>query len=184
MKKSVVVVLLVFVLALASFSLLSTKVLFTDTPQYVNTAKEFAGFALSKVRNFSAWLYPWLLGQSLKVVPSLATLKLINVLWLVLDVFVLWWFTRKSSVVWLFVFSPIVWVTAPWINPILPVSFFLLFAYVALQKFDFSKNMWWFVVSGLSLGLVSALWWPGTYLVILFLFSFFYKESVRKLLLY
>src|SRR3989344_3671138 len=44
--------------------------------------------------------------------------------------------------------------------------------------------MWWFVVSGLSLGLVSALWWPGTYLVILFLFSFFYKESVRKLLLY
>ncbi|MDO8555724.1 MAG: hypothetical protein Q7R96_00945 [Nanoarchaeota archaeon] len=184
MKNHIIPVILIFVVVLAVFSLLSTKVLFTDAPQYVNTAKEFAGFALSKVRNFSAWLYPLLLGESLKIVPSLVTLKLVNLLWLVLDVLVLYWFSRRASVVWLFVFSPLVWVTAPWINPILPVSFFLLFAYVALQKFEVTKKAVWFIVSGLSLGLVSALWWPGTYLVVLFLFSFFLQKRFSQLIVY
>ena len=67
MNKTILGYAIVFLVALSVFSLLSTKVLFTDAPQYTNTAKEFAGLAISKVRNFSAWLYPLLLGQFLKV---------------------------------------------------------------------------------------------------------------------
>ncbi|MDO8628234.1 MAG: hypothetical protein Q7R56_00585 [Nanoarchaeota archaeon] len=180
MRKSVVITMILFFVGLVIFSALSSKVLFTDAPQYVNSAKEFAGLAVSKVRNFNAWLYPWVLGQTLKVVPSLLTLKIVNVLWLVGDVVLLWLLTRKREVLWLFMASPLVWVYSLWVNPIVPVSFFLLLSYYWLKRFEGlrSSSRWFFFVgSGVALGLVSSLWWPGTYLAGFFVVAFFWRSS-------
>ncbi|HLD12921.1 MAG TPA: hypothetical protein VJB87_05010 [Candidatus Nanoarchaeia archaeon] len=187
MRKSVGIPIVLFFLGLVIFSLLSTKVLVTDAPQYVNAAKEFANLAVSPVRNFNAWLYPWLLGQVLQVVPSLVALKVVNVLWLVLDVLLLWLLVKRREVLWLFMFSPVVWVFSLWINPIIPVSFFLLLAYFSLVRFESSKSSyrwWWFVLSGVSLGLVSSLWWPGTYLAVFFILVFFWRSSFVAVIKY
>ena len=54
MRKDIAIVIIAFSVALLFFSLIETKVLFSDVPQYVNTAKEFAGIATSKVRVFSS----------------------------------------------------------------------------------------------------------------------------------
>ncbi|MEK6812879.1 MAG: hypothetical protein AABX86_02070 [Nanoarchaeota archaeon] len=184
MKKQIVLYALAFLVALSIFSALSTKVLFTDAPQYINTAKEFAGLAISKVRNFSAWLYPLFLGQFLKVFPSLFTLQFLNVLWLVLDAILLYHMTKKKEVFLLFAFSPLTWIMAPWINPVVPASFFLLLAYHLLKQYEAKRKLMYFISSGLSLGLVSALWWPGTYLCMLFMLAFFYREKVLMALGY
>ena len=184
MEKKVFVYALVFLLALSIFSLLSTKVLFTDVPQYANTAKEFAGLAISKVRNFSAWLYPLFLGQFLKAVPNLFTLQFLNFIWLVAGAVLLYHMTKKKEAFLLFAFSPLTLVMAPWINPILPVSFFLLLSYHLLKQYEQKNRIVYFIGSGLSLGLVSSLWWPGTYLCILFIGAFFYRKQVLTTLLY
>ncbi len=184
MDRKILVYTLVFIVALSLFSLLSTKVLFTDVPQYANTAKEFAGLAVSKVRNFSAWLYPLFLGQFLEAFPSLFTLQFLNFIWLAADALLLYHMAKKKEVFLLFAFSPLAWIMAPWINPILPVSFFLLLSYYLLKQYEQSKKIVYFITSGLSLGLVSALWWPGTYLALLFIFSFFYRQKLSTAILY
>src|SRR3989344_8145392 len=132
MRKDIAIVIIAFSVALLFFSLIETKVLFSDVPQYVNTAKEFAGIATSKVRVFSSLVYPWFLGQFLKIMPSMATLKILNLLWLVLDALLIYWYTKRKESLLIFAFAPVVWVVAAWINPILPVSFFTLAAYVML----------------------------------------------------
>src|SRR3989344_8792907 len=109
MKKDMVLMILIFSAALLLFSLFQTKVLFTDVSQYVNTAKEFAGIATSKVRVFSSAVYPWFLGQFLKIAPSLITLKILNFIWLIFDALLIYWFTKRKETLFIFIFAPVVW---------------------------------------------------------------------------
>jgi len=176
--------ILIFSAALLLFSLFQTKVLFTDVSQYVNTAKEFAGIATSKVRVFSSAVYPWFLGQFLKIMPSMATLKILNVLWLILDAILLYWYAKRKETLLIFMFAPVVWYVSAWINPILPVSFFLLLAYVMFKKYEELKEKKYFVLSALSLGLTATLWLPAFYLSVFFIIAFFYNKKLSTVLYY
>ena len=98
MKKRIIATLLVFALALVVFNAYTTKVDFTDTTQFLNVAKEFAGSATSKVRNTPGWGYGLLLGQALKFSPSLFTAKLFNALWLLLDGLLLYLITIYQQI--------------------------------------------------------------------------------------
>lgn len=184
MKRPILVYSLIFLAALLIFSVASTKILFTDAPQNINTAKEFAGLATSKVRNFLSYVYPFFIGQFLKAAPSLATVKLINIIWLVFDALLLYYMTKKKESFFIFALSPLTWYMAPWVNPILPVSFFMLLSYHFLKHYMSTKNKLSFIASGLSLGIVSALWWPSNYLAVFFIFAFFYNRKILETALY
>jgi len=88
---------LIFLLVLSLFVGFSNKVLFTDTTQYINTAKEFSDLSISKVRNFSSWVYPLSLSFGLDVFPSLFTMQFINFLFLIFDALLLYHITKKRS---------------------------------------------------------------------------------------
>ncbi|MEK6904565.1 MAG: hypothetical protein AABW87_03155, partial [Nanoarchaeota archaeon] len=184
MKRPILVYSLIFLVVLSIFSLLSTKVLFTDVPQYANTAKEFAGISASKVRNFSSFFYPLFLGQFLKIAPGLFTLQLLNFIWLIFDALLLYHITKRREVFFLFALSPLTWYMAPWINPILPVSFLVLLSYHLLKQYNLTKNTPYFIGSALSLGLISSLWWPGNYVAVIFIFAFFYNKKLLEIIFY
>ena len=184
MKKPVVLILIAFFVGLVLFNVFSTKVMFTDTAQYLGVAKEFAGISITKVRNTPGWLYGWVLGEILKVNESLLAVKLFNAMWLFFDAILLYFITRDKKALLLFVFSPIVWFMASWINPILMISFLLLSAYYLFKKYEENKKLSYFILSGLLLGLIPALWFAGVYLSIFFLFAFFYNKQLKYLIYY
>ena len=184
MKKSIVFIFIAFFIGLVLFNVFSTKVMFTDTAQYLGVAKEFADVSITKVRNTPGWLYGWVLGEILKVNESLLAVKLFNVMWLFFDALLLYFITRDKKALLLFVFSPIVWYMASWINPILMISFLLLLAYYLFKMYE-KENKWiYFILSGLSLGLIPALWFAGVYLSIFFLLAFFYNKELKHLIYY
>src|SRR3989338_5433837 len=184
MKKPVVFIFIAFFIGLVLFNVFSTKVMFTDVAQYLGVAKEFADVSITKVRNTPGWLYGWVLGEILKVNESLLAVKLFNVMWLFFDALLLYFITRDKKALLLFVFSPIVWFMASWVNPILMISFLLLLAYYLFKRYEENKKLSYFVLSGLSLGLIPALWFAGVYLSIFFLLAFFYNKELKHLIYY
>lgn len=182
--KNILIPLGLFTLFLLLLNIFSIKIIFVDTPQYIGVAKEFAGIGFSKVRATSSWVYGFLLGQSLKIAPLLLTLKIINMSFLVLDAILIYLITKRKETFLLWIFSPLVWYMAPFINSTLPVSFLFLLAYYALKRYEEKNKSIYFIISALSLGLACSLWAASIYLTIFFLIAFFYDKKLLQLILY
>mgnify|MGYP001618136228 CR=1 FL=1 len=185
MKKNTPTILLfvTFLIVLTLFNTLSTKVLLADTEQYISVAKEFANTSITKPR-FTSWVYGFFLGQFLKINNSLLILHFVNMIWFLLIFLLIYKITKSNKSLILFIFSPLVWYLSIWINPILPVTFFLLLAYQQLKLFEKSNNYLNFVISALSLGLLPTLWIGGIYIYPLFILAFFYNKIVRQTFTY
>jgi len=185
MKKNTPTILLfvLFLIGLTLFNILSTKVLLADTEQYIGVAKEFANISITKPR-FTSWIYGFFLGQFLKINNSLLMLHFVNTIWFLLIFLLIYTITKSNKSLILFIFSPLVWYLSIWINPILPVTFFLLLAYQQLKLFEKSNNYLNFAISALSLGLLPTLWIGGIYIYPLFILAFFYNKIVRQTLTY
>jgi hypothetical protein len=158
--------------------------MFTDVGQYLGVAKEFANIGITKVRNMPSWVYPWIMGPFLKIWPSLYMARFFNNFWLLADGLLLFLMTRNKKSFILFMFAPIVWYMSTWINPILPISFLLLFAYWQFKLYEEDEKKINFILSALALGLVSSLWGAGIYLSLFFIFAFFYNRKLINILLY
>src|SRR3989344_251690 len=183
-KKKNILILILFILVLIVFTLFSNKIFFPDFAQYLGVAKEFADLSVSKVRNLPSLVYPLFLGQFLKLIPSIITIKLLNILWLALDAILLYRITKDNKTLLLWVFSPLVWYVAPWINPILAVSFFFLLAYYLFIKYEEKKEIIYLIYSGLAIGVTGAIWWAATYITIFFILAFFFNKTFKELLIF
>ncbi|MCX6711429.1 MAG: hypothetical protein NT139_00110, partial [Candidatus Woesearchaeota archaeon] len=103
---------------------------------------------------------------------------------LILNAILIYLITKRKESFLLWAFSPIVWYMAPFVSPILPVSFLFLLAYHTLKKYEENNKIINFVISSLSLGIACSLWSAAIYLTIFFLIAFFYDKKLLQFVLY
>ena len=171
-----------FAVALVVFTLFTTKIMFPDTAQYVGFAKEFSGDSTSKVRNLPSPVYPLFLGQFLKIAPNIVTIKII--LWLLGIGLLLFHMTKNYKALLLWIFSPLVWYMAPWLNPIMAVAFFVLLAYHLFIEYEKKNDVRYLILSGLSMGATGAIWWAATYVMLFFTFAFFFDKKFKDVIIF
>ncbi len=177
MNKGNALLLIGMVLGLVFYAIFSSMVGFHDSVEYVTVAKELAGYGKADVYYTHPLVFPYFLSLFLAIVPGLLVLKLANAIWLVLDAILL---LRNDRAFLLFVFSPLVWIMGIQISPLLPVSFFMLLSYIALQK----QGKKYFIISGLSLGLASAIYTPVILVSLIFMVVYLFNRPLKYLLAY
>ncbi len=173
-----------FCLGLLLFVGLSTVSSFHDSPEYYQLARLFADQGNQPAFSGHSLVYPYLMSFVLFIFPaSIFAIKLVNAVWILLTALLLFWFNRKT--LWLFVFSPLVWMTAPEFTPVLPAMFFLTAMYLCLQKWLLHKHVWkYFALSALAAGCAFAFYTPSLIMLFFFILAFLRRESLQVVLLY
>ncbi len=183
-NKKTYTLLLGFALFLILFMVFTQKTNFHDTPEHIIASKELAELNNSKIYSAHSLLYPLFLAQFLKVFPYMVTLKIVNIFWLVLDALLLWLLFKDKRALLIFIFSPLVWTTAPQIAPILPSSSLILLAYYFFKKWEVSESKNYFIFSAIFLGLASAIYEAAMAIAVIFIFVFFYNKKLINVFYY
>jgi len=183
-KKIYVLLFLAYILVLIMFVTFSYKLIFHDTWEYISLAKTFAGFDNSSAFSVHSLVYPFFISFFVKIFPSILTMKLVNISWLILIGLLLYIFDFKKYAFVIWIFSPITWVSSVVISPFLPAAFFFLVAYLSIQKWLENKKNSYFIISALALGLSAAFSDVSMILVLFFVVSFFYDKKFKKVIIY
>lgn len=182
--KELMIAFLVFIVGLLIYAIFSTRTGIHDTGEYITVTKELAGIGNVDVFSSHSVMYPLFAAQFVKVFPSLITIKLLSILWLLLDGLLIFWFTKNKSAFLLWIFSPLVWLVSIEISPILPVSFFMLLTYIFFKKWEESNSKTHFAISALSLGICCALYTPLILISLFFILTFMYDKTFKQVLFY
>lgn len=174
----------IYAIALTLFATFSYRIMFHDTWEYISVAKKFAGYLNGDMFNVHSLVYPFFLSFFAKILPSMLTLKLVNISWLFLIGILLYYSESKKTAFLIWVFSPITWALGLQISPFLPASFFLLVAFLSIKKWQETKKRLYFVTSALSLGLSAAFYDFALVLVVFFVLVFFYNRSLKETIFY
>lgn len=174
----------IYIVVLIFFAAFSYKISFHDTFEYIFMAKQFAGYANSNTFSVHSLLYPFFLSFFVKYLPSILTLKLVNLIWIVSIGLLLYKseLKKKSFLIW--VFSPIAWIMSVAIAPILPATFFLLIAYLSIIKWQENKRSLYFIISALALGLSAAFYDLALIFALFFILAFFYNKKFKDVIFY
>ena len=183
MRKLYVVLLLVFSALVVAFALLSNRVGFHDTFEYITVAKELAGIHNVNVHSGHSLVYPAYLSVFLRAAPTMGAIKFVNVLWLIgIAALILLGTRNPIKPFLLFASSPMVWWLSPQVTPVLPAAFLFTLAYLAFKTYEASKKLRWIILTNAALGLSLALYEPMILLVILFILFFFYNKQMKFVL--
>ena len=183
-NKKCTIFLLLFAIALILLNLIIPKILFGDVEQYVGVAKEFAGIGNTRIHNPHSFVYSILISPFLKLFPYLITIKIINLIWLILIGLLLYISTKKIKTLLIWIFSPIVWYMAGWISPILPVAFLITWSYLLFKKWERTNRIFPFILSAIFLGVSSMLWDGIIFINLLFILIFFFNKELKKTFFY
>lgn len=175
---------IVFALVLVGFAFFSKQVLFHDTPEYIANSKILAGFLDEKIDSPHSFVYPVFISIFVRFLPSLFTIKFVNIFWIILDSIALLYFFKSRKAFLLLFFSPLVWIVSIQISPVMPASFFVLLAYGFMKKYENNKSVYSFVLSALSLGLTIALYAPIIVFVVFFILVYFYNKQFKHAIAY
>jgi hypothetical protein len=175
---------LLFLVGLLLFAVFSTEVLFHDTPEYIEITKALAGYTTKGVYSTHSFVYSFFVAEFVKLFPSLLTIKILNLSWLVLTSLVLFFFYRDKRAFLLWIFSPLVWTLSIQYSPVVPASFFLLLMYIFFVKWESEDKKYYFVLSALSGGLAFSVYEPVFIVIAFFMFSFFLRKSFISALLF
>lgn len=177
-----------FIVILVLFSLLSSRLFFEtwaieldDSTHYITSAKEIAGISNAKIHNPHSFLYPLYLSSLLTVFPSLITIKLLNLLWLILLGLLIYYETKDLKSLLIYIFSPIVYYSSIWILPLIAVAFFMLLSYFQIRKYEKTNSIKHLLISGFSLGISISLWWGSIPYVLFFALVFLFNKKVKEL---
>src|SRR3989344_8236731 len=175
-------ILAVFLLALILYAIFTTKTGIHDTGEYIVKAKDLAWLGNIEPYTFHSIIYSLFLSLFLKIMPSLITIKVINVLWLFLIGVVLYEYTKSKKVFLLWATSPLIWFVGIEITPMLPLAFFFLLSYIFLKKWENDKKKSGVILSGFFLGFSLALWTGALILVLLFMLIFLWNKTLKQVL--
>lgn len=184
LKNKYALLFFIYVVVLILFTACSYKLRFHDTLEYITMAKKFAGFLNADVFIVHSLVYPFFLSFFARYLPSMLTMKLVNISWLILIGLLLYKFDLKKSSFIIWVFSPIAWMMSPMISPVLPASFFLLVSYLSIKKWQESNKNSHLIISALALGLTAAFYDFAGVIALIFLLVFFYEKKFKKVVLY
>lgn len=183
-KKSYLLLFLAYIVSLILFASFSYKLIFHDTWEYIYLAKNFAGFFNSSVFSVHSLVYPFFISLFVKIFPSILTMKLVNIIWLILTGLLLYIFDFKKYAFVIWIFSPITWISSVVISPFLPAAFFFLIAYLSIQKWLENKKNSYFIISALALGLSAAFSDISMILILFFIIVFFYDKKFKRVISY
>ncbi|MBI2109936.1 hypothetical protein HYT58_02055, partial [Candidatus Woesearchaeota archaeon] len=182
-------VILGFIAILALFSLISSRLFFEtwaieldDSTHYITSAKDIAGISISNIHNPHSFTYPLYLSLGLKLFSSLVSIKLLNILWLVLIGLLLYYETKNLKSFLIYAFSPIVYYSSIWIAPLTAVAFFILLSYFQIKKYNKTNSLKNLILSGFSLGIAISLWWGTIPYAIFFVLSFLLNKKLKELI--
>lgn len=148
----------------------------TDLGDYSDTAKYFANQYSADIRSSHSYLYGFIHAPFVKLFDSFLMFKITSLLFLFAIIYSVYLMTNKNKkALLLILLSPAVWYMAPWISPIQAASFFFLWAYYFINKYDKNSNIRELFYSGIFVGLGLALWdtilFFGAFLVVVFMFN-------------
>ncbi len=186
-KSSILVILATVIFLLLITLLYAPSQVFdgTDTKDYTDTAKFFAGEYQAKQRASHSVLYGLIYSPFVKLTKSFIFLKLGSVFWLSLLIISMYYLSKKNrKTLLLFITTPILWYMAPWISPLPLVSLLFLWAYHFIKKFELKENLKYLIYSGLLMGLASAFWWTALYISFVFMICFLYNKKLYSSFLF
>lgn len=183
-KNSAFVIIAIFSIALAFFVIASKQVSFHDTHEYITAVKELSGNGNIAVYSTHPLLYPYIVSLFAKVWPSLITIKLLNITWLILTAALLWNFSKNKKLLVLWAFSPLVWWLSPQFTPVLPATFFITLSFLCFKQWEETKKKKPFMISAISAGLSIAIYTPAVIVLSFFVLAFFYDKKFLYLLYY
>lgn len=184
LKNKYIFFYIIYLTILVFFAMFSYRILFHDTWEYICLAKNFAGFFNSDVFTVHSLVYPFFISLFIKYVPSLLTMKLVNAAWIVLIGFMFYNLDLKKTSFLIWTFSPIAWMYATIISPIVPASFFLLTAYLSIREWQENKKNRYFIISALALGLSAAFYDLAAIFIVFFVLAFFYDKKLKESIVY
>ena len=117
----------------------SKQIIFHDSIEYFNLIKDFAGFQIIKAHSTHSMLYTYILSFLVELLPAIKTIQILNVLWLIPIAILIRKYTNKSAYL-LFLFSPMVWIAAPELTPVMPAAFFTTLAYFQIKKWQNNQH--------------------------------------------
>src|SRR3989344_1861189 len=148
----------------------------TDTGDYADAARYFAGDYSAKIRSSHSYLLGFIHAPFVNLFDSLIALKISSLIFLLLIIYSIYSITGKNKkVLWLALLSPILWYMAPWASPIQIASLCIVWAYHFINKYDKTGKLSLLAYSGILIGLAWAFWdtiWIfGGILGLVFLFN-------------
>jgi hypothetical protein len=173
--------LYLFGFVLILFALLSNKIWFHDSSEYITVAKNLVGVDNVPIFSTHSILYPVFISLFLMIWPSLVMLKLVNVLIVFLIGLSLFYFYEDKKVFLIFSFSPIVWFMSIQTTPVLPATLAMTLSYIFFLKNNIRHNK---KISGLLFGLACAFYTPLLIAGAVFLIVYFWTEEGRSLYVY
>ncbi len=182
MKRTKLLILLGFILVLLIYIFTTTKVEFSDTPEFISVAKAINGLTNSNIFLMHELLYSLYLALFLKIVKSLFILKFASILWLIATALLYYLFENKKALL-LFVTSPLVHFVSLDLTPLIPISFFIALSYLFFNYFEKNGKKTYLVLIGLCLGITMSLRADMIFIVPLFIIIFFFNRSFKEILL-
>lgn len=140
----------------------------TDTGDYADSAKYFAGKYSADVRNSHSYLFGYLHYPFIKFFDSFIIFKITSILFLILIIVSVYHMTNSRKAFWLMCLSPAVWYMAPWINPIQLASLILLWAFYFVSLYEQDKGIKNLIYSGILIGLGIGIWNTMLFMGIIF----------------
>ncbi len=177
-KKPIITVALLLIL----LTFLTSYYGSTDTGDYSNTAKFFAGDYSAKIRSSHSYLFGFI-HSFLLFADSFIIFKITSIIFLLLIIYSVYIINnRDKKTLWLMLLSPIVWYMAPWIAPIQLAGLFLLWAFYFINKYDRTKKITYLLYSGIFVGLGWAVWDTVLFFGVFLMGCFLYNRKVSHLL--
>lgn len=153
----------------------------TDIGDYADSAKYFAGDYQAKIRNSHSYTFGLLHAPLLMIFDSFIWFKITSLVILSLICLSVYLLTDKNPYsLLLFLLSPIVWYTSPWIGPLQLSSLCLLWAFYFLRKFDRTNSLVCCIFAGLLLGLAWTIWNTILFITFFAWICFFWNKRLSS----
>ena len=182
-NKKLFLALCAFIVILLSYTLLTTKIGFTDSAEYINIAKEIRGISNTNVFVMHDMLYSLYLAPFLLLSKTAFILKLANVFWLI-ALAILFYFLENKKAFILLITSPIIHLVSIHISPLIAVVFFIYLAYFFFREYEKTANKLYLIFSGLSFGVLICLRTELIFITFLFSLIFFYNKTFKEFLIF
>src|SRR3989344_1526860 len=181
MDKKIGVILCIFILFLVLFAIISTKISYHDSNEYITVAKYFAG--INNVNLFSAHsiFYPLLMSGFIRIWPSDITIRIFNLTLILLMTLILYLYTKDKNTLLMFIFAPIVWIVGIQTTPVIIASICFLITYFSFQKYPSKIHI---ILSGIFSGLSIAFYDPMIIVIGVFMIIYFWKKDLREVFIY
>ncbi|MEK6894949.1 MAG: hypothetical protein AABX48_00325 [Nanoarchaeota archaeon] len=151
---------------------------YTDIGDYSDVAKYFSGDYNAGIRSSHSYFYGFIMSPLVGLLNNYFAFKIVNLIFIFLILLSMYFISGKDKrIILLSLVAPAVWYISPWITPIIISSFFLLWAWFFIKKYDTNNDMYCLSFAGISLGLSYIFWDTIIFFGLFMAFVFMYNKK-------